>query len=342
MLDRTSIKAGFAWECLDKLIGRTPMLRIDLCCAGRDVTVFAKAEMYNFSGSIKDRMAYAILREATRTGELQPGQRIAEATSGNAGIAIAAIGKAMGHPVTIFMPDWMSAERKALLRGYGADLRLVSKAEGGFLGSIAMAEQMGDVEGAFLPRQFANEANCRAHYDGTAPELWSQLQGEGADIGGFVAGVGTGGTVMGMGRCLRELDPSITVHPVEPAESPTLSTGSKVGAHRIQGVSDEFIPDIVKLDQLDHIIDVHDGDAILMAQRLCCEFGLGVGISSGANLVAALKLAIGRDDARPIATVFADSNVRYLSTDLAKEEPVSEAYITPKTELRSVGATAMQ
>ena len=238
------------------------------------------------------------------------------------------------------MPDWMSAERRALIKSYGADLRLVSKEEGGFLGSIAPAEAMGRDEGAFLPQQFANQDNCAAHYNGTAPELWKQLKDQNAQIGGFVAGVGTGGTVMGVGKFLKSKDPEIGVHPVEPAESPTLRTGTKVGSHRIQGVSDEFIPEIVKLDQLDAIIDVHDGDAILMAQKLCQEFGVGVGISSGANLLAAIKVALTRGDGQPIATVFADANTRYLSTDLAKSERVDESYFTPKVEIRKVAAIA--
>ena len=333
MLDHVMTRPTIGWDCLERLIGNTPLLRIDLQYAGQDVTVYAKAEMFNFSGSIKDRMALSILRKASSTGKLSPGQRIVEATSGNAGIAISAIARALGHPVTIFMPDWMSDERKALLGSYGCDLRLVSKDEGGFLGSIAMAEAMERDNGAFLPRQFSNEDNCRAHYCGTAAELWSQLAQDGAEIGGFVAGVGTGGTVMGMGRFLKEHNPDITVHPVEPAESPTLSTGTKVGAHRIQGVSDEFIPDIVKLDELDHIIEAHDGDAILMAQKLSHELGLGVGISSGANLVAAIKLAVERGDGKPVATVFADSNVRYLSTDLVGIEPARNVYVSSRTRL---------
>ncbi len=341
LLDQLSTRPRIGWDCLASMIGGTPLLRLDLRCAGSDVTVYAKAESYNFSGSIKDRMALMILRNAVEAGHLQPGQRIAEATSGNAGIAIAAVAVALGHPVTIFMPDWMSAERQALIKSYGADLRLVSKEEGGFLGAIAMAEAMGRDEGAFLPRQFANEDNCLAHYCGTAPELWTQFSADGERLGGFVAGVGTGGTVMGVGRFLKEKDPAISVHPVEPAESPTLSTGTKVGAHRIQGVSDEFIPDIVKLDQIDEIIAVCDGDAILMAQKLCEGFGLGVGISSGANLVAAIKLALRKQDGLPIATVFADGNLRYLSTDLVKKEQAQPHYLTPGVEIDTVRAVGV-
>jgi len=341
VLNLPSTRPSFDWDCLASLVGRTPLLRLDLSCEGQDITVYAKAEMFNLSGSIKDRMALTILRRAIETGRLQPGQRVVEATSGNAGIAIAAISRALGHPVTIFMPDWMSAERKALLQSYGAELRLVSKEEGGFLGSIASAEAMGRDEGAFLPRQFSNEDNCLAHYTGTGPELWSQLQNEDGRLGGFVAGVGTGGTVMGVGRYLKEMDRSIGVHPVEPAESPTLSTGTKVGAHRIQGVSDEFIPDIVKLDQVDEILEVNDGDAILMTQKLCQDFALGVGISSGANLVAAIKLARKRQDGLPIATVFADGNTRYLSTDLVKTETVRSGYVSPQVEISTVNVVGV-
>ena len=338
MLDLSSTRPSLGWDCLSSLVGCTPLLRLDLRCEGQDITVYAKAEMFNLSGSIKDRMALTILRRAIEAGQLQPGQRVVEATSGNAGIAIAAISRSLGHPVTIFMPDWMSVERQALLKSYGAELRLVSKEEGGFLGSIAMAEAMGRDEGAFLPQQFSNEDNCLAHYTGTGPELWKQLQQGDGQLGGFVAGVGTGGTVMGVGRYLKEMDPSISVHPVEPAESPTLSTGTKVGAHRIQGVSDEFIPDIVKLDEVDEILAVNDGDAILMAQKLCQNFALGVGISSGANLVAAIKLAQKRQDGKPIATVFADGNTRYLSTDLAKTEQIKDDYISPHVDLLTLGA----
>lgn len=341
MLDPLSIGANLEFDQFSQLVGSTPLLKIELACDKQPITVYAKAEMFNFSGSIKDRMALSILRRARESGTLYPGQLIVEATSGNAGIAIAAIGCALGHPVTIFMPDWMSMERRALIASYGAQLHLVSKDEGGFLGSIAKAEEMGQAQGAFLTRQFSNEDNCCAHYNGTAPELWRQVQSDSGNLSGFVAGVGTGGTVMGTGRYLKDQDASLSVHPVEPAESPTLRTGHKVGAHRIQGVSDEFIPDIVKLDQLDDIIDVHDGDAILMAQKLCREFGLGVGISSGANLIAAIKLACKKADGTAVATVFCDNNLKYLSTDLAREEPVKLEFVTPRVVLKGMRALAM-
>lgn len=324
-------------QSLAALIGNTPMIKILARCQGQDLTVYAKAEMFNLSGSIKDRMALAILQDAMRRGALRPGQTIVEATSGNSGISFAAIGCALGHPVTIFMPDWVSAERRAMLAIYGADVRLVSRAQGGFLGCLAAAEELG-AQGAYLPRQFSNPVNADEHAEGTGPELWQQVASDGGTLGGFVAGVGTGGTVMGMGRYLRGRDPGIAVHPVEPIESPTLSVGHKCGQHRVQGLSDEFIPAILNLPELDEVIGVNDGDAILMAQKLGQIFGLGVGISSGINLVAAIRLALRQPLAadgtrRAVATIFADSNSKYLSTDLAKEEPCCAGYLSPTVEL---------
>ena len=324
-------------QSLSALIGNTPMIKILARCEGQDVTVYAKAEMFNLSGSIKDRMALAILQDAMRRGDLLPGQMIVEATSGNSGISFAAIGCALGHPVTIFMPDWVSAERRAMLAIYGADVRLVSREQGGFLGCLAAAEELG-AQGAYMPRQFSNPVNADEHAEGTGPELWQQVTADSGTLGGFVAGVGTGGTVMGMGRYLKGRDASIAVHPVEPIESPTLSVGHKCGQHRVQGLSDEFIPAILNLSELDGVIGVNDGDAILMAQKLNKEFGLGVGISSGINLVAAIRVALQQPVAadgtrKAVATIFADSNSKYLSTDLAKEEPCRDCYLTPKAEL---------
>lgn len=322
---------------LSRLVGYTPLLALDMRYRGEARRIFAKAENFNFTGSIKDRMALHILRKAHESGALSPGAPIAEATSGNTGISFSALGRALGHPVTIFMPDWMSQERKDLIRSFGAQVRLVSIAEGGFLGSIRLSEAWAaETPGAFLPCQFANEANVEAHSITTGPEIWAQLASEGLKPAAFVAGVGTGGTVMGVGQFLKKMDPSIRVHPVEPANSPTLHTGHKVGKHRIQGISDEFIPAIVKLDQLDEILAVDDGDAILMAQKLA-DHGLGVGISSGANFLAALQAQdrLGKDAV--VVTVFSDSNKKYLSTDLMREEPVKTGFQSPEVELMGIG-----
>jgi cysteine synthase len=316
------------------LTGNTPLLAIDCEVHGRPRTVYAKAENLNFTGSIKDRMALHIIQRAYETGQLVPGGRIIEATSGNTGISFAALGRALGHPITIFMPDWMSEERKALIRSFGATVRLVSAAEGGFLGSIELAEQLAkDTPGAFLPRQFANAENATAHETSTGPELWSQLRWQGLTPDAFVAGVGTGGTIMGVGRFLRQVNPAIGVYPVEPANSPTLSTGHKVGKHRIQGISDEFIPPIVDLNELNDVIAVDDGDAILMAQKLAAEIGLGVGISSGANFLAALEVQNRTGLDSVVVTVFPDSNKKYLTTSLLAYEQVKWGHLSPHIRL---------
>jgi len=310
------------------------MLAIACEVHGRPRTVFAKAENLNFTGSIKDRMALHIIRRAYETGHLAPGGLIVEATSGNTGISFAALGRAMGHPVTIFMPDWMSDERKALIRSFGATVRLVAAHEGGFMGSIRLAEELAaETPGAFLPRQFANEENVEAHAATTGPELWSQLRWQGLTPDAFVAGVGTGGTIMGVGRYLREVNPNVTLHPVEPASSPTLTTGHKVGKHRIQGISDEFIPPIVHLESLNEVLAVDDGDAILMAQKLANELGLGVGISSGANFLAALEVQRRTGLDATVVTVFPDSNKKYLTTDLLRYEPIKPTHVTPYVRL---------
>jgi len=321
-------------RALEALIGGTPLLAIRCRFEGTEYTIHAKAENLNFTGSIKDRMALYILREAYQQGAICEGDVIAEATSGNTGIAVAAIGRALGHEVRIYMPDWMSRERVLVIESLGAKVVPVSKEQGGFVGSIDMVRQRAAEEsGTFLPSQFDNQANVEAHRRTTGPEILSQLAERGNIPTGFVAGVGTGGTVMGVGRFLRKAVPSCTVHPLEPAESPTLRTGSKVGSHRIQGISDEFIPSIVELDTLDEIVDAHDGDAILMAQALASRLGLAVGISSGANFLGALQVARQQGPDSVVATVFADSNKKYLSTDLFSDEPALEGYLTPQVEL---------
>lgn len=295
--------------------------------------MYAKAEYYNLSGSIKDRIAYYIMRESYKEGTLKAGDEIVEATSGNTGIAFSAMGAAMGHPVTIYMPNWLSQERINIIKSFGATIKLVSPEEGGFLGSIAMAENDGKTKpNVFLPRQFDNHYNCMAHYTTTGPEIWEQMQKFGATPDIFVAGVGTGGTVMGVGKFLREKNPNVKIHPMEPENSPTLTTGYKVGKHRIQGISDEFIPSIVKLDELDRVIAVDDGDSIILAQQLCKKLGLGVGISSGANFIAGVMLQ-NENPGKEVVTIFSDDNKKYLSTDYTKEEPLKEGFLSPDIEL---------
>ena len=335
-------KMSEKFDGLAALIGHTPMLEISLLYKGEPRVVYAKAEYYNYSGSIKDRVACHILRQAYETSAITEGMPIAEATSGNTGIAFAAIGAYLGNPVTIFMPDWMSKERINLIESFGATIRLVSKAEGGFTGSIALADRMGETEGTFLPHQFSNPENCAAHYATTGKEILAQLAALGKRPQGFVAGVGTGGTLMGVKDILQESYPDCLAFPLDPASSPTMATcGKVVGPHRIFGIGDEFVPAIVKLDQLDNILLIDDCDAINMSRKLARVLGLGVGISSGANFLGVLKAQdlLGNKDA-VVATVFADDNKKYLSTDLMYEQTVSAGHLACDVEL--VGMRAIQ
>jgi len=319
---------------LDHMIGNTPMIGVNYRYKGKEGTVYVKCEYYNFSGSIKDRMALYILKEAYKSGAIQPDSMIIEATSGNTGIAFSALGRMLGHKVCIIMPDWMSQERKTMIKNFGADIIPVSKEEGGFLGSIRMSEEMAAKNPkVFLPCQFSNHNNIKAHETTTGPEIMQQLKQRGLSPDAFVAGVGTGGTVMGVGKAMRAVDSRIKIHPLEPEESPTLTTGYKVGSHRIQGISDEFIPEIMNADRLDQVIQVSDGDSILMAQKLASSLGLAVGISSGANLIGAIKLQEKYGYDAVVATVFSDCNKKYLSTDLMKVEPVKAHYLSPDVEL---------
>lgn len=317
------------------LVGNTPMLELQYSYKGKAGKIYVKCENYNLTGSIKDRMALYIMYKAYMNCQIQPEDVIIEATSGNTGISFSAIGKALGHQVKIIMPNWLSKERIDIIKSMGADIQLVSKEEGGFLGSIELSEKLANQGGVFLPRQFENQFNAEAHELTTGREIGIQLASQGLVADAFVAGVGTGGTVMGVGRHLRSLNPNVKIHPLEPAESPTMSTGYKIGSHRIQGISDEFIPAIVKLDELDEIVSASDGDSIIMAQKLAKELGLAVGISSGANVIGAIKLKEQLGEEAVIVTLLCDDNKKYLSTDLVKEQPVASGYIS--TDLSFTG-----
>lgn len=327
-------KTQSMFSSLHHVIGNTPLLSVTFSFAGSVRTLYAKAEYLNLTGSIKDRIALHLLEEAYQTGDLASDDCIVEATSGNTGIALAAVGKALGHAVVIYMPDWMSQERVGLIESYGAKVVPVSHGEGGFLGSIRLTEEHAQRQrGVFLPRQFANPCNPAAHASSTGPELREQLRTLNLVPNAFVAGVGTGGTIMGVADDFRRHIPDVRIYPVEPAESPTLSTGYKVGAHRIQGISDEFIPSILDLDRLDEVLAVSDGDSILMAQKLASKLGLGVGISSGCNFLAALMAQERLPDGAVVATIFCDDNKKYMSTGLFGNEPVKAEYLSPQVEL---------
>ncbi len=337
------------WNCSEAticervapLVGQTPLLAIEFRIEDEQGVIYAKYELENMTGSIKDRMALQILRRAYQHGAIEPGAKIVEASSGNTGISFAAIGRALGHDVRIYMPDWMSTERMALIRSLGAEVVLVSHEEGGFVGAVEMAEAYARDHRdspVFLPRQFDNNANVEAHAFTTAPEIERQLSMFGRQVDAFVAGVGTGGTVMGIDRYFRARRPDIFIYPLEPANSPILRTKLHNGEHRIQGISDEFVPPILHLDELDQVVDVWDGDAILMAQKMCRVLGLAVGISSGANLIGAVKIAQELGPHATVVTVLPDSNKKYLSTDLFHFEPVKEHYLTPRISLDGFAA----
>lgn len=311
------------------LVGNTPMLELEYIYKGKPGRIYVKCEHYNLTGSVKDRMALYIMHQAYRDCKIKPGDTIVEATSGSTGIAFCAIGRALGHPVKIIMPNWVSKERIDIVKSFGAEVVLVSREEGGFLGCLKLAEDMAASDpSVFLPRQFDNMNNVEANARTTGREIWEQLSGENIVPDAFVAGVGTGGTVMGVGNYLKSKNPKVKIHPLEPAESPILSTGYKCGKHRIQGLTDEFIPSIVRLDELAAIVQANDGDAIIMAQKLARELGLAVGISTGANLVGAIKLKENMPDDAVVVTLLCDSNKKYLSTDLVKEEPLRKDYVS--------------
>jgi cysteine synthase A len=326
-------------DAIAPLIGATPLLEIEYRLDGRLRRLYAKYELENMTGSVKDRMAAQIMRRAYESGALRHGDTIIEASSGNTGISFAALGAALGHPVRVYMPSWMSRERTQLIRTFGAEVIPVPPEQGGFVGAVRLAaEDAAQREHVFVPRQFDNPMNVEAHETTTGPEIEAQLRAFDRAADAFVAGVGTGGTVMGVGRFLRSGGRPCRVHPLEPANSPTLRTGRCAGHHRIQGISDEFVPSLVRLDELDHVVDVWDGDAILMAQKLCRTLGLAVGISSGANVVGAIEVAREMGADATVVTILPDSNKKYLSTDLCHEEPVRDGYIAPRVRLDRVTA----
>ena len=309
-----------------KLAGNTPLIRIDYKLDGKPGSVYAKLEFYNPSGSIKDRVAEYIVEKALERGELKPGQPIIEVTSGNTGIAFSALGARDGFPVHIFMPEWMSEERKSLMRMYGAIIHEVSREDGGFEEGFRRADILAEEIDGFLPKQFDNFDNIQAHVTGTGPELLKQLP----DVTDFVSGIGTGGTLMGTAKALNA-DHKVKITALEPDSIPIITTGQRLGPHKIEGIGDDFIPGIVDMSLIDDVIDLNDDDAVIMSARLAKELGLGVGISSGANfLVAALT---GAEDGRKPATVFTDDNKKYLTTSLSVPPAAKEGMISTRIEL---------
>ncbi len=309
---------------INKLIGNTPMVKIKYEYKGKVRNIYAKLEYYNYSGSIKDRLAQFIIKESKKKGLLKDGQMIVEATSGNTGISFAALGALYGHEVHIFMPSSASVERRKLLELYGAKLHVV---DSGFVEAIEEADKFALENDGFRPDQFSNKMNVQVHYNETGREILEQV----SNIEGFVSGVGTGGTLIGIGRRLKEYDKNVKVIALEPKTMPLLSGGEVVGPHHIEGIGDDFVPDLVDKSLIDKVIAIDDRDAINMSRKLARKFGLGVGISSGANLM--VGVLSGLDN---VVTVFADDAKKYLSTDLLKEVDSNEEILSNEVKLLEI------
>ncbi len=299
-------------EDILQLIGNTPVVRLRRVPAPGSATIWAKLEGFNPGGSVKDRIALSMVEAAERDGRLRPGGTIVEPTSGNTGIGLAMVAAARGYRLILTMPDTMSVERRALLRAYGAEIVLTPGAEG-MSGAVARAEALvRENPDYFMPQQFKNPANPQVHRETTAQEILRQVPGK---VDAFVAGVGTGGTITGVGEVLKALWPDVRLVAVEPADSPVLS-GGKPGRHKIQGIGAGFIPDVLRVDLLDEVIPVTYEAARDTARRLAREEGILAGISSGAAAWAALQVAARLGEGKTVVVVLPDTGERYLSTGL--------------------------
>ena len=299
----------------DQLIGRTPLLELTHIGKkfGLNARILGKLEYFNPGGSVKDRVALAMIDDAEAKGALKPGSVIIEPTSGNTGIGLASVAAARGYRIIIVMPETMSVERRQLMKAYGAELVLTEGAKG-MKGAIAKAEELAkEIPGSFVPGQFVNPANPKAHFETTGPEIWADTDGQ---VDYFVAGVGTGGTVTGVGRYLKSQNAAVKVVAVEPKSSAVLSTGV-AGAHKIQGIGAGFVPEVLDTAVYDEIIAVADEDAFRLGRELGRSEGVLVGISSGAALWAAIELAKRPENAgKTIVALLPDTGDRYLSTPL--------------------------
>ena len=307
---------------MDELIGNTPLIKIKYKYKNKIRNVYAKLEYYNLTGSIKDRMAYYIIKDAYKNNLLTKNQPIVEATSGNTGISLAAIGAYFKNPVYIFMPDWVSEERKKIMEKYGAKVYLVSRKEGGFLECINRANQLAKQINGFRPNQFSNKLNEEINYKTTAQEIINKN----INIEAFVSGFGTGGTIMGIGKKLKEQDNTVKIIAIEPEKMPLLSKKDKDinQNHKLEGIGDEFIPDLLDTKIIDNTILINDEDAINMANLLAKKLGIGVGITSGANFLGAVISEIDN-----VVTIFPDDLKKYLSV----KNTMQDNFISNQVEL---------
>lgn len=311
---------------IGNLVGNTPMIKINYEYNGKISSIYTKLEYYNYTGSIKDRIALYIIQNEKEAGNLKDNQPIVEVTSGNTGISFSAIGAFFGHDVHIFMPDWVSLERRNLIEMYGAHVHLVSKEQGGFKKALELAEEFADKHNAFRPLQFDNPLNVEAQYNTTGQEIIDAVP----DVNAFVSGIGTGGTLMGVGKKLKDNNPDSKLFALEPSTLSILKMGMDEGSHLIEGIGDDFIPGIVEEDLIDDIVLIDDCDAINMSKRIAREFGLGIGISSGANFLAGVMMS---SDDLTISTVFADDNKKYITTKLSEELDDNPKLLSNKIKL---------
>ena len=314
---------------MNELIGNTPVIRIKYKYNNKVNYVYVKLEQYNLTGSIKDRLALYIIEEENKNGNLRKGMPIIEATSGNTGISFAALGCKYNHPVYIFMPDWASEERINLMKLYGAKIKLISKEIGGFKKCIKLADNLAKDINGYRPNQFSNPLNTECHYKTTGKEILDKL--DNVNVGGFVSGIGSGGTLMGISKRLKEKYPNIKIGVVEPSDMPLLTKKNKIGEHKIEGIGDDFIPDLVDVNIIDYVYDINDDDAVNMSRLLSKKLGLGVGISSGANFIGAILMQENKNI--NIITIFPDDNKKYLTTDLTKNIVNNKEFVSNKIKL---------
>ena len=303
------------YDNITQVVGNTPLVKINRILDGAKAQVYAKLEFYNPSSTVKDRIGIAMIDDAEKSGRLKPGGTIVEATSGNTGVALAMVGAARGYKVILTMPDSVSKERRTLIKAYGAELVLTPGPEG-MKGAVAKAEEIGKKEGAVLVRQFANPANPEIHRKTTALEIWNDTDGK---VAAVVAGIGTGGTITGIGQVLKEKNPNIKIFAVEPAASPILNGGTPAG-HPLQGIGPNFVPDILDKNVYDEVLDAPNEEAIKYARRAGAEEGILAGISSGAALWAVSQVAKRPEfDGKIIVVIIPSFGERYLSTVLYQD-----------------------